>query len=234
MRTLLIVLLLLAGPAVAQEALSPYEEARVILSKISELAATGVAFDDEGSDGYIPALHIDGRYHMACIDLVLVSYRAAGYDFIDLMNQRDAPELGPTARKISCHPVEPKVSGKPEAGVTGPARSRSIVRLIEYLKSSSAFHYYDGQNSRPLDREWKPRMPFRIGDIVFLHYIDGPDRHSGIVTRVDPLSGLPAMVAQISPYNKVTDLQQTTLPELFRLKCRRLTGYARPARWDQE
>ena len=186
-----------------------------ILRTIDALAGVGVKFDDEDKDGYLPALRRDGKYHMACIDLLHVCYRAAGYDIPRAMigGLLLDPDRVPSGRNT---------------GYT-----RSVVNTIDFLKRSPNFHFYQSPEINLVaNRRWHPRVPFRIGDMLFVHYNDANDRHSGIVTGVDDATGLPTHITQVSIYNENQGLRRATIDEFFALKCRMLTGYARPACWD--
>lgn len=163
-----------------------------ILESIDNLHRVGVKFDDTDGQGHIPVKRRDGRYHMACIDLLLVAYRAAGYS------------LG----------------------------SRQVVAVLEHVKRSPKYHFYEGPEANPRVEKWLPEKPFRVGDMIFVEYEDNYDRHSGIVTGVDPATGLPSYITQVSIYNDNEGLHRSTWNGFFSLKCRQLTGWARPAAWD--
>jgi hypothetical protein len=186
-----------------------------ILAKIDELAKVGVMFDDEDTKGHIPTMHKDGKYHMACVDLPIIVYRAAGYDLAGAM-------LGKPLLNNDVKPEE-YPSGK----------FRQIVHMLKWMKASPDFNFYPAPainlNAHP---GWRPKVPFRVGDLFFVHYDDASDRHSGIVTGVDHATGLPTHITQVSIYNENQGMHRSTLEEFFQLRCRVLTGYARPASWD--
>jgi len=188
-----------------------------ILDEIDRLKKVGVVFDDEDSQGHIPIKRGDGLYHMACVDLILVAYRAAGYDLCRALGggrlERD------------------KAEGLYKKGDHGGS-ARLVVNLVAYVKKSPAFTYYDVWGTSPLDEPWYPEVPFQVGDILFLHYTDSKDRHSCIVTDVDDQTGLPTRVANISAYNPGEDLQEIPFEALFQLYCRRISGYVRPTVWN--
>ena len=47
-------------------------------------------------------------------------------------------------------------------------------------------------------------------------------------------NGLPSTVAQISTYTPTGSIHRSTWREFFWLKCRTLTGWARPALWEEK
>ena len=192
-------------------------DSQEILQVVNLLRQQGVTFNDEDSLGHRPVIR-NGRYQMACVDLLLVAYRAAGYDLCSAMRG------GPLLRNLDAQLLDYRENG---------GNARRIASLIPYFKRAPEWRYFDAAGADPLDVNWVPRDPFQVGDMLFLHYVcDGShDRHSGIVTAVDP-TGRPVRVAQISSYNPNEDLQEVTMPILFRLWCRRLTGHSRPAAWD--
>lgn len=187
-----------------------------ILNRIDVLANVGVKFDDEDVQGHLPMRRKDGKYHMACIDLPLVVYRAAGYDIAGAMVG------GPLFN----------TAAKPESIKSG--RFRQIVYVVDWMKKQKDFNFYQTPEAGnlALNKSWRPAVPFRLGDMVFVHYDDASDKHSGIVTGVDPATGLPTHITQVSIYNENQGMHRSTLEEFFSLKCRVLTGYARPATWD--
>jgi hypothetical protein len=172
-----------------------------IMGALEELGRIGVEFDDHDPEGYVPLLRADGRYHMACIDLVHVAYRAAGYDLMAFLRSRHAP-------------------------------TRSVLALAQAMETSREYRYFPCPPVNPLETAWRPREPFRVGDILFLHYANSAEQHSGIVSSVDP-SGRPLRIAHVSPYNEEADFSESSLAELFQVSTRRLTGHARPAAWDR-
>lgn len=163
-----------------------------ILGAIDHLKSVGVVFDDNDGQGHIPVRRRDGKYHMACVDLLLVAYRAAGYG------------LG----------------------------TRQVAAVLQHVRRNPKFHYYPGPGVNPRVEKWLPEQPFRVGDMVFISYDDNNDRHSGIVTGVDPTTGLPSYITQVSIYNDNEGLHRSTFNAFFSLKCRQLIGWARPAAWD--
>lgn len=185
-----------------------------VLRQIDHLASVGVMFDDEDKDGNIPNRGKDGKYRMACVDLLNVCYRAAGYDIPSAM--KGGPLLGKN---------DPKACGS--------GAFRQIDKVVPWLKRNPNFHYYKTPEINLVaNRRWRPRVPFKIGDMLFVHYDDATDRHSGIVTGVDPSTGLPTHITNCSIYNENQGLHRATVDEFFSLKCRMLSGYARPASWD--
>lgn len=185
-----------------------------ILEAADKLAVEGVVFDEGDPQGDVPVKRKDGKYHMCCIDLVTVGYRAAGYDL------PSAIVGGPLLVKNS------------KTGRRGAGAGRAVTAVIPLIKKNPTFRYIPGPGVNPRFTPWKPQVPFRVGDIVFVHYDDGPDRHSGIVSGVDPATGLPSYITQISLYSENNGLHRSTFSEFFSLRCRLLTGYGRPVAWD--
>lgn len=168
-----------------------------ILDTIDHLMSVGVVFDDTDGQGHIPVRRSDGHYHMACVDLLLVTYRKAGYSFGDRSGH-----------------------------------FRSVSTLLQQVQRDRRFHYYPGPAANPRLVDWSPRTPFRVGDMIFVQYDDNNDRHSGIVTGVDPTTGFPSFITQVSIYAENEGIHRSTFNEFFSLRCRQLTGWARPAAWD--
>ena len=186
-----------------------------ILNRIDELATVGVKFDDEDQCGNVPERRADGKYLMACIDLVNVTYRAAGYDIPSAMS----------GGKLIGATTDPKK--------VGHGNFRQIVTVLDWIKRNPNFHFYaTPEINLVANKRWRPDVPFKIGDMVFVHYDDATDRHSGIVTGVDEATGRPTHITNCSIYNENQGLHRATVDEFFALKCRMLTGHARPASWD--
>ncbi|MBI4865200.1 MAG: hypothetical protein HY815_33805 [Candidatus Riflebacteria bacterium] len=186
-----------------------------ILDRVDQLHKDGVIFDESAPMGHIPVRGRKGRYPMVCIDLIYVAYRAAGYDLLSAMTG------GPLFKK----------DAPPPRGAGG---LRLVTRLLAFVKKSPHFHYYDGPDlNLAAHPKWRPRTPFRVGDMLLIHYDDNADRHSGIVTGVDPNTGLPTYITQVSIYTATEGMHRSTLDEFFSVVDRRLTGWARPALWDQ-
>lgn len=186
-----------------------------ILRQIDHLATVGVKFDDECKDGNVPNKNAkDGKYHLACVDLLNIAYRAAGYDIPSSMSG------GP-------------LLGKNDPKKLGSGSFRQIDNVVPWLMRNPNFHYFrTPEINLVANQRWRPRVPFKIGDMVFVHYDDANDRHSGIVTGVDPATGRPTHITNCSIYNENQGLHRATIDEFFSLKCRMLSGYARPASWD--
>ena len=181
-----------------------------ILGCIDYCERAGVVFDDKDPLGHIPVRRPDRNYHMVCVDLVAVSYRTAGYAFggdLDPINRPGAPFVN--------------------AGLY-----RQVVQMRARVQSDPRFRYFPGPGINPIPGGWRPPSAFRIGDMVFVHYNDAADYHIGIVTGVDPRTGLPSYVTEVSPYTPSGGLYRSTWREFFGLRCRVLTGWARPATWD--
>ena len=109
---------------------------------------------------------------------------------------------------------------------------RQVVRLREQAMTDPRMRYVAGPDANPLAIAWRPAAPFRVGDMVFARYDDAPEYHAGIVSGVDPRTGVPTHVTQISSYTPTGGIHRSTWREFWWLKCRRLTGWARPAAWD--
>jgi hypothetical protein len=176
---------------------SPLGSVEKLLGSIAFLEQTGVVYDEHDPDGHIPVRRFDGRYHMACIDLLTVCYRTAGYDF------------GP----VIFH--------------------RRVALLKERIRYDDRFRFFVGPGTNPRVHAWRPPAPFRVGDMLFVRYDDAPEYHAGIVTGVDPRTGLPAYVTHISGYTPTGGIYRSTYREFFRLRCRQLVGWARPVAWDR-
>lgn len=187
LKWIVMALLLLPGAAGAADL-------DAILGRIAELDRVGVVFDDTDPGGSVPVRRSDGKYHMCCIDLLNVAYRAAGYDL------RSA--------------------------------GRQVSNLVRVIRRDPRFQFYPGPNVNPWLANWKPKEPFRVGDMIFVHYDDNHDRHSGIVTGVDPKTGLPSYITQVSIYSDNLGLHRSTFDGFFSLRCRQLTGWARPKAWN--
>jgi hypothetical protein len=164
-----------------------------ILEKAEWLQHEGVIFDENDPGGHIPVRRKDGKFHMVCVDLLTVTYRAAGY----------------------------KVPS-----------TRLVTQLIGHVKKSKDFQWYEGPGQNLYRTTWRPETPFRVGDMIFVHYSDNKDRHSGLVTGVDPTTGLPSHITQISVYSENEGMCRSTFDGFFSLRCRMLTGWARPRAWD--
>lgn len=187
-----------------------------ILRKIDELARVGVKFDDEDKDGNVPMRRRDGKYHMACVDLLHIVYREAGIDIPSSMSGGRLLESTADPKKL------------------GSGRFRQISHVVPWLRRNPNFHYYSTPEINLVgNRRWRPRTPFKTGDMIFVHYNDASDRHSGIVTGVDPATGLPTHITQVSIYNQNQGLHRASIDEFFALKCRMLSGYAHPASWEE-
>jgi len=185
-----------------------------ILDRIAELERDKIVFDEDDSQGHVPARRRDGAYHMCCVDLILVAYRAAGYDIAAAMC--GGKLIGGDFRRCR----------------GGVGRCRKVALVSDYAKREPLFHYYEGPDANLSSVRWTPKVRFRVGDMVFIRCRDNGDRHSGIVTGVDPKTGLPSYITQISFYSRNRSLHRSTLDEFFGVSCRQLTGYARPALWD--
>lgn len=190
-----------------------------IMDAVHALAAKGVTFNDEDPGGHRP-VYRNGYYQMCCIDLILVAYRAAGYDLCTAVG-------GGNLIRASTDYL----------GYSGGAGgARSVKAMTAYTRGSPVWKYEDLSGVDPLSSSWIPAEPFQKGEMVFIDYTcthgrQNSDRHSGIVTEVDARSGRPTRISQISTYNKNEGLQEVSLPALFNMYCRRLTGRARPAAW---
>ena len=206
--------LVLSAPAAFGAFRSPIADANndgrsdvdTILGIIAYLQREGVVYDDHAGDGHIPTRHADGKFHMVCVDLLTVCYRSAGYEF------GGAKDLG--GRGI------------------GSAYYRQSAHLQQRVMADPRFRYYAGPGVNPVATAWKPDHPFRVGDMVFSTYSDTGEHHTGIVTSVDTRNGLPSTVTQISSYTPTGSIHRSTWREFFWLKCRTLTGWARPALWE--
>lgn len=120
------------------------------------------------------------------------------------------------------------------AGIQLPGAGRSVANLVSLIKRDKRFVYYPGPGVNPWLSGWKTKVPFRVGDMVFVHYDDNHDRHSGIVTGVDPETGMPSYITQVSFYSDNKGLHRTTYAGFFSLRCRQLTGWARPVAWNSQ
>jgi hypothetical protein len=109
---------------------------------------------------------------------------------------------------------------------------RQVVRLREQVMRDPRMKYFAGPDANPLPGSWRPATPMRVGDMVFARYDDTPEYHAGIVSGVDPRTGLPTHVTQISSYTPTGGIHRSTWREFWWLRCRRLMGWARPAAWD--
>jgi hypothetical protein len=176
-----------------------------ILGCLAYLERIGVVYDDRDHEGHVPVRRTDGRFHMVCVDLVTVCYRTAGYAFGGLTDP-----VGQRVRDF-----------------------RQVVNLRARVQADPRFRYFAGPMVNPVATRWRPTARFRVGDMVFVDYSDAREYHAGIVTGVDPRTGLPTTVAQISRYTPDGGLHGSTFAEFFALSCRRLTGWARPAVWDR-
>lgn len=177
-----------------------------ILGIIAYLEREGVVYDDRDGGGHIPVRRADNKYHMVCVDLLTVCYRSAGYEFGGAKD-----------------PFAPR---------TPSSYYRQTAHLQQRVASDPRFRYYPGPNINPVATAWKPDRPFRVGDMVFQKYSDTNEYHVGIVCAVDTRNGLPSQVAQISSYTPTGSIHRSTWREFFWLKCRTLTGWARPAIWE--
>ncbi|MBI4862789.1 MAG: hypothetical protein HY815_21380 [Candidatus Riflebacteria bacterium] len=185
-----------------------------ILGTIADLDKTGVVFDDESGGGDVPVRHRDGKYHMCCVDLLLVAYRSAGYDLAAGMR-------GGTV-----------IMSRGRVKRPGAGGLRQVERVVRFVRKSPTFHWYEGPCVNLLGNPWRPGVAFRVGDMLFCHCANHDNRHSGIVTGVDPKTGLPSFITSISIHNDNRGLHRSTFDDFFAVRCRQLTGYARPASWD--
>ena len=194
-------------------------EVEKIRTAVDMLQKKGVLFDDESPQGHVPKPGGDGRYRMACVDLILVTYRMAGYDFCQAMNrgsaiQRPAPEFG---------------SYDQPGG-----HARLLANLLPFLKRSKLFRVEHLEERRPTRKEWPKEHPMCVGDMIFFDYSCNSDRHSGIVMSVDKTTGAPDEIAHVSYYNDNQGLEISSLEKVFQVGCRGIQAYGRPAHWDEE
>jgi hypothetical protein len=111
--------------------------------------------------------------------------------------------------------------------------ARRVAVLKDRIRFDNRFRFFPGPGFNPRLQPWRPPAPFRVGDMLFVRYDDAPEYHAGIVTGVDPRSGLPSHVTHISSYTPTGGIHRSTFREFFRLRCRQLVGWARPVAWDR-
>lgn len=157
---------------------------------------------------------------LVCIDLCTASYERAGYPI--------------TSELLDHHriPREDRIQWSPGIWVSRrkPYLSRNLGYLVPFLKRSKNWRYFsEPKLDSPDDR---PREPFRPGDMVFFGLTEdlGTRKfrlcHSGIVSTVDPDTGMPLrMITAVVP--RVMDFQLDNSYDRFII-----LGHARPVYLD--
>ncbi|MBI4867090.1 MAG: SH3 domain-containing protein [Candidatus Wallbacteria bacterium] len=123
---------------------------------------------------------------MVCIDLCTAAYEQAGYPL--------------TKNLLDAHGIKDQVRWSTGIWVSKskPYYSRNLDIMVPFLKKSPAYRYFpENQINSPTAR---PNEPFLPGDMIFFGLTGelGTPKfrlcHSGIVTEVDPETGMPLYI----------------------------------------
>ncbi len=128
---------------------------------------------------------------LVCIDLPNMTYAKAGYDLPKLM----AEDARKNPKRYGAR------AGSAMNTASDPYLARRVPNVIRFLASDPRFYYFPEPNLRTVDA--RPRTQFLPGDVIFFGHTDelgtskfGPN-HSGIVTEIDPETGMPTQVVSM-------------------------------------